>query len=136
MLFGVTKGKEEELIKKMLSLGIKKGDLEEKFVKGSGPGGQKINKSSSCVFLMHVPSGISVKYQGTRSLAQNRFFARRLLAEKIEEIQRGAESAKRKEIEKIRRQKRKRSKRAKEKILQMKKMQSEKKSLRAKVSGE
>ena len=71
---------------------LKDEDLEEAFLKGSGPGGQKINKTSSAVQLKHIPTGMVVKSQATRSRSQNRKIARRLLAEKIEEIEKGPES--------------------------------------------
>jgi len=86
------------------------------------------------VFLMHVPTGLSVKCQQGRSREQNRFFARRILLDRIERIKRGKASLQRQKIEKIRRQKRRRSKKAKEKVLRLKHIQSEKKTLRAKVS--
>lgn len=105
-------------------------DLEEMFIRGSGPGGQKINKSSIAVLLTHSPTGIQVRCQETRSQAQNRVLARRRLTEKLEEKIFGEQSAVRQAIEKIRRQKRKRSKRAKEKMLATKKHQATKKETR------
>jgi protein subunit release factor B len=130
MEFFIRKDKEETLKAKMASLGINEADLEEKFVRSSGKGGQKVNKTSSCVYLKHKPTGIEVKYQGERSQALNRFFARRILVNKIESLILGKKSEARKEIEKIRRQKRRRSKRAKDKMLRDKKIHSEKKELR------
>ncbi|MCD6413140.1 MAG: peptide chain release factor-like protein [Elusimicrobia bacterium] len=121
-----------QLKKKFRKLKIREENISEKFIKSQGPGGQKVNKTSTCVFLKHRPSGIAVKCQKSRSQALNRFLARRILAEKIEQKILGAKSAKMKEISKIRRQKRKRSKRAKEKILKLKKIVAEKKKLRAK----
>ncbi|HOG10069.1 MAG TPA: peptide chain release factor-like protein [Smithella sp.] len=120
----------------MKSLGVAETDLEETFIRSSGPGGQKVNKSSSCVYLRHLPTGLSVKCQKERSQSLNRFLARRLLLDKIEIQQKGLMAEARQTIEKIRRQKRKRSKRAKEKILTDKHQQAEKKILRAKVSVE
>ena len=120
----------------MHDLGIAEPDLEEKFIRSGGKGGQKVNKTSSCVYLKHLPSGIEVKCQVEREQALNRFLARRILVEKIEERIKGRESARRQRIEKIRRQKRRRSKRAKEKMLRDKKIQSEKKNLRRRVSNE
>lgn len=108
------------LEERLENLGIKKQDLTEKFIKGTGPGGQKINKTSICVYLKHEPSGIEVKCQRSRSQSLNRYYAKVELCEKVEEKIFGAESKKQHEIEKIRRQKRKRSKRAKEKMLQNK----------------
>ncbi|KAL9639190.1 MAG: hypothetical protein Q9164_001083 [Protoblastenia rupestris] len=71
---------------------VKEDDIEEAFLKGSGPGGQKINKTSSAVQLKHVPTGMVIKSQATRSRSQNRKIARRLLAEKLEEAEKGLES--------------------------------------------
>jgi protein subunit release factor B len=128
--FGVSKEKEEALRKRMESLEIFETDIVEKFVRSSGKGGQKVNKTSTCVYLKHLPSGVEVKCQRERSQAINRFVARRILADKIERMIRGRESEERKRIEKIRRQKRKRSKRAKEKMLEEKRKQSQKKEER------
>jgi len=122
--------KQEALRAKMASLGIKEADLEEKFILSRGKGGQNVNKSSTCVYLKHRPTGIDVKCQRERSQALNRFFARRILTGKIESIVLGRRAEERKRIEKIRRQKRKRSKRAKDKMLEAKKMRSETKRLR------
>ncbi|HLZ18335.1 MAG TPA: peptide chain release factor-like protein, partial [Smithellaceae bacterium] len=99
----------------------------------SGPGGQKVNKSSSCVHLVHIPTGLSVKCQRERSQTLNRFIARRLLLDKIEQQQKGFIAAEKEKSEKIRRQKRKRSQRAKEKILEAKHKRAEIKVLREKV---
>jgi protein subunit release factor B len=128
--FGVTKQKEDALRKKMDELEIHEEDLEERFVRSSGPGGQHVNKVATCVYLKHVPSGIAVKVSRERSQALNRFIARRQLVQKIEEERLGKIAEEERRREKIRRQKRKRSKRAKEKILREKKLQSEKKRLR------
>jgi peptide chain release factor len=131
--FGVTEVKETELERKFAELGIRDADIEESFTRSSGPGGQNVNKTSTCVVLKHLPTGIIVKMQQERSQSINRFLARRTLADRIEALVKGRNSAKQKEIEKIRRQKRKRSKRAKEKMLDAKKHQSRKKELRGRV---
>lgn len=123
--------KEKTLHDRMEQLGINESDIIERFIRSSGAGGQKVNKTSTCVYLKHVPSGIEVKCQKERSQALNRFLARRILADKIEQVQLGKKSEEAKRIAKIKRQKRKRSKRAKEKILKAKKIQSEKKKSRA-----
>ncbi|KAL8771320.1 MAG: hypothetical protein Q9209_003225 [Squamulea sp. 1 TL-2023] len=73
---------------------IPEDDIEESFLKGSGPGGQKINKTSSAVQLKHIPTGMVVKSQATRSRSQNRSIARRLLADKLEDAEKGSESRK------------------------------------------
>src|SRR5882672_7012954 len=115
--FPVSLDKETQLARRMASLGVNEADLEETFVRSGGHGGQNVNKTSTCVMLLHRPTGVQVKCQETRQQGLNRFIARRLLLDKIEEKQKGFVAAKRAEIEKIRRQKRKRSLRAKERML-------------------
>lgn len=132
-LFKVSAEKEKELEVRMERLGVMESDLRETFIRSSGPGGQKVNKSSSCVYLVHLPTGLSVKCQQERSQTMNRFLARRLLLDRIERLRRGVVSAEKQRIEKIKRQKRRRSKRAKEKVLELKHKQSDKKSLRTKI---
>jgi protein subunit release factor B len=136
--FSVSIPKQQELESRMEKLGVQESDIEEKFIRSSGPGGQNVNKTSTCVALTHIPTGLLVKCQQTRSQVLNRFIARRRLLDLIEKRQKGFVEAERKRIEKIRRQKRKRSKRAKEKMLQSKHKQSDKKALRGRVeiSGE
>lgn len=129
----VSPEKQEALKERMESMGLLEKDIVEKFVRSRGKGGQNVNKTSTCVYLKHLPTGIEVKCQRERSQAMNRFLARRRLTDKYEEMIKGKESEKVQKIEKIRRQKRKRSKRAKEKILQDKKIQSDKKKLRKQV---
>jgi protein subunit release factor B len=107
----------KELGDRLGRVGVYETDLEERFVRSGGAGGQNVNKVSSCVLLIHVPSGISVRCQEERSQTLNRFRARQRLAEKMEEKLLGAASARRKAVEKIRRQKRRRSRRSKEKML-------------------
>lgn len=102
---------------RLLALGVHESDLEERFVRSGGPGGQNVNKVSSCVILVHLPTGTTVRCQEERSQAMNRFRARQRLAEKMEEKVLGAASAKRQAIERLRRQKRRRGRRAKEKML-------------------
>ena len=111
-------------------------DLEESFILGGGPGGQKVNKTSCVVRLSHAPSAISVRCGETRSRETNRWLARRLLAEMILERERGRKSAARQAAEKIRRQKRRRSRRQKQKMLADKRAHSEKKAARRKVEVE
>jgi len=122
--FPVSSEKIRALKKKMARFGIREEDLEESFIRSGGPGGQKVNKTSSCVQIVHGPTGTTVKCQEERSQALNRFLARRILVDKIEEDVLGRESARRKAIEKVRRQKRKRSRRAKEKMLKAKRHRS------------
>ena len=129
----INKNKEKGLMERMGALGIREEDIVEKFVRSGGHGGQNINKTSSCVYLKHVPTGIEVKMQRDRSQSVNRFLARRLLADKVEEMVLGEKSRVRQKIERIRRQKRKRSRRAQERILKDKKIESVKKGLRGNV---
>lgn len=129
----ISKTKEEVLKEKMARFGVRESDLLEHFIRSRGPGGQNVNKTSTGVYLKHIPSGIEVKVFSDRSQVLNRYTARKILVGKIENTILGRESEERKRIEKIRRQKRKRSKRAKEKMLKNKRMHSEKKELRKKV---
>jgi protein subunit release factor B len=135
-IFPVSAAKEKELAEKMAALNIREEDIGESFVRSGGKGGQHVNKTSTCVYLRHAPTGVEVKCQEERSQALNRYRARVLLVKKIEQLIKGRESAEIQRIEKIRRQKRKRSKRAKEKMLAEKKMTSVKKRLRSHVPAD
>ncbi|MBI2252224.1 MAG: peptide chain release factor-like protein [Armatimonadetes bacterium] len=135
MNFNVSEVKVKALLEKMSRLGISENDLIEKFIKSSGHGGQKVNKASSCVYLKHSPTGIEVKCQKERSQALNRYYARKILADKIEALIMGTLSEERKQIEKIKRQKRKKSRRAKLKILEEKHKHSIKKNLRSDIQN-
>jgi peptide chain release factor len=128
--------KEKAMVEMMARLGVREQDIVERFIRSQGPGGQNVNKVSTCVYLWHAPTGIEVKCQRERSQALNRYLARQILLKKIEERILGRLSAERKRAEKIRRQKRKRSRRAKLKILEAKRRHSEKKQLRAGVRSE
>ena len=129
----VTPEKRDALADRMARLGIREQDLVEKFIRGSGHGGQKINKTSSCVYLRHLPTGIEVKCQQERSRELNRFLARREVCERVEARVLGAQSARQQEIERIRRQKRRRSRRQKQRMLETKHRQSDKKEARRPV---
>ena len=126
----VSPEKEAALAARMAALGVTEDKFRETFVRSSGPGGQKVNKTATCVHLVHLPTGLAVKCQQERSQALNRFLARRLLLDRIERLRKGLVEAEKARREKIRRQKRKRSQRAKEKILQDKHRQAEKKAAR------
>ncbi len=103
------------LEERMKDLGIQEKDIEEKFIRSQGKGGQKVNKTSSCVYLKHTPTGLEVKCQKARSQAMNRFFARRTLADKIDEFLHGGHCTKAREVDRVRKQKNKRAKRARDK---------------------
>src|SRR5881628_2731301 len=120
----------------MITLGVRESEIEESFVRSGGHGGQNVNKSATCVMLLHRPTGLRVKCQTTRHQALNRFLARHLLLDKIERRQKGSVEAERARIEKVRRQKRKRSRRAKERVLADKARHSEKKRLRSAVRSD
>src|SRR5712691_2086180 len=109
--------KEQALLEKMKALGIYEYDIDESFVRSGGAGGQHVNKTSTCVQLYHRPTGIMVKCQESRSQADNRYLARRILAEKVEAQIQGKKSQEQQKWEKIRRQKRRRSRRSKVKML-------------------
>ena len=115
--FPVNPDKEAQLAQRMAALGVRESDLEETFVHSGGHGGQNVNKTSTCVMLLHRPTGVQVKCQATRQQGLNRFLARRLLLDKIEARLKGRADADRARIEKIRRQKRKRSRRARNRML-------------------
>jgi peptide chain release factor len=131
----VSPEKHADLERRMEVLGITEDTLLEKFVRGSGAGGQKINKTNSCVFLKHLPTGVAIKCQMDRSREMNRFLARRELCEQLEHIRDGKTSAKTQAIEKLRRQKRQRSRRSKQRSVADKRQLSEKKSLRRSPSS-
>ena len=113
--FGVTERKTAELMQRMKSCKLSEEDLEEKFVRSSGPGGQKVNKSSTCLHLTHSPSGLMVKMQKSRSQGLNRYYARQRLCELLENKLLGRESPEQMRLSKIRKQKDRRRRRSREK---------------------
>ena len=132
----ITQEKWEKLQERMDKLKISEADLSEQFIRASGKGGQKVNKTSSCVHLIHKPSGLEIKCKQSRLQGSNRFFARRDLCDKLEGKILGIKSKKRQAQEKVRRQKRRRSRRAKNKMLDEKSKQGQKKALRRPVKGD
>ena len=109
--FPVSEEKKRGLKERMEALGVRDEDIEEKFIRSSGSGGQKVNKTSTCVYLRHIPTGIEVKCMKERSQSLNRFLARRELVEKISKVS-GQITSDDIKMEKIKRQKAKRRKRA------------------------
>ena len=126
----------EKIRELMAEASVYEDDLEESFIMGGGPGGQKTNKTSSVVRLSHEPSGVAVKVGESRSREDNRWLARRMLAETILDNEHKRKSAARQKQEKIRRQKRRRSRRQKQKMLDAKHAHSEIKAMRKRVDPE
>lgn len=132
----ITSEKTAALEQRMAALGIAEGDLLEKFVRGSGAGGQKINKTSNCVFLKHLPTGVCIKCQMDRSREMNRFLARRELCDQLDAIREGKAVAKTQAIEKMRRTNRPRSRNSKKRSVADKRNLSQKKSMRRSPPGD
>ena len=126
----ITTKKWDQLRAKMLRLKIFEADLDEKFIIGSGHGGQKLQKTSSTVFIKHLPTQILVKCQHTRSRDNNRYLARKILCEKISFLHHKEKSEKQALIHKNKKQKKRRSKKAKQKMLDDKHKRAHRKQLR------
>lgn len=132
----VSQEKEQQLAQRMATLGVQESDLEESFIRSGGHGGQNVNKVSTCVMLVHRPSGIQVKCQDTRYQGQNRLLARTLLLDKIEAIKKAAKASERAAVEKARRQKLKRSRASKDRMLADKSRRADKKASRRSSGSE
>ncbi len=134
--FSVGQEKEDQLSRRMAALGVRESDLLESFVRSAGPGGQNVNKTSTCVVLLHRPTGLQVKCQQARQQGLNRFLARQVLLDKLEAQQKRRQQAERARLEKLRRQKRRPSARAQQRRLADKSYRSTKKSFRQRVLPE
>jgi protein subunit release factor B len=132
----ISRDKIRELLVRMGRLGISRDDLEESFIRGSGHGGQKVNKTSSTVRLRHVPTGVEVRCQEERSLSQNRYLARQELCEKIETRLTAARQRTQAAIAKKRRQEQKRSRASKAQLTREKRHRSRTKAMRRPPAGE
>lgn len=131
----INRDKWEKLAQSMMHLNIHEVDLVEKFILGSGKGGQKINKTASTVYLKHLPSGLEIKCQYSRRREDNRYFARRRICEKLQTIVSDEKTKAQQLIEKIKRQKKRRSRKAKQKMLDEKSKKSQLKATRKKTAS-
>jgi protein subunit release factor B len=113
---GISPDKVKTLLAQMAELNLEESDFEEKFVRASGSGGQKVNKTSSCVYLKHHPTGIFVKVDAERSQSKNRFFARRLFIEKYQKEILGIKTNKELELEKKTKQKNRRQRKTRSRL--------------------
>lgn len=122
-----------DLEQRMKQAQIREEDLEESFVLGSGSGGQKINKTSSCVQLKHLPTGIEIQCQESRSREKNRELARLRLCERIEQTQKEKKQERARRRALIRFRKRRPSRASKAKTRKQKEQRSEKKKMRGRI---
>lgn len=123
----------ESLQRRLADLGVREEDLDERFIRGGGPGGQKVNKTASCVYLKHRPSGIEVQCQHERSRERNRAVAREWLCHRLEEVRRRKKLARDRKRSVARVKARGRSASTKRKMLEQKRRRTEKKSRRGRI---
>ena len=128
--------KEAKVAQRMAALGVREAEIDETFVRSGGHGGQNVNKTATCVMLLHRPTGLQVKCQTTRQQGLNRVLALQLLLDKLEARQQERRQAERARVEKLRRQKRGRSRRAKQQMLADKSHHAAKKVSRRRIAPE
>lgn len=121
---------------RLRALGVAAEDVDERFVRGAGPGGQKINKTSSTVWLRHGPTGIEVRCQQERSQAANREVAWLELCDRLEARRRDAAARAQDEREALRRRTRQKSRGQKRRMVADKRAHAQRKSARGRVRGE
>lgn len=131
----ISKEKWAKLTERMAKLQIAEADLVEKFILGSGKGGQKLHKTASTVYLKYLPSSLEIKCQYSRSRDDNRYFARDRLCDKLQEIISDEKTKEQQRIEKLKRQKKRRTRRSKQKMLDEKSKHGQLKGLRKKPAS-
>ena len=134
--FSAEPEQDAQLTQRMATLGVREADIEESFVRSGGHGGQNVNKTATCVMLLHRATGLRVKCQTTRHQGRNRLLARRLLLDKLEALRKTRADAERARVEKLRRQERPRSRGAKERMLADKSRRAARKEFRRPVGPE
>lgn len=126
----------DQIESKLAALGTSSADIEERFIRGSGKGGQKINKTSSCVWLRHRPTGVEARCQRERSQLANRELAWADLCEKLAERRRASAALQQQEREKDQRRNRQKSRGQKRRMIASKKHRSAIKARRGRAETE